>query len=99
MERPAEPEPVRVPLHIRIPRLRWAVILNAGETLEWVSHPVTRPLAELLQTDPIRARPRLRLISIPGMDSCWQNPHLTAPGREQPFQNFTAARLSSLAGF
>lgn len=106
IERPAEPESVRVPLQIRLPRLRWALILNTGETLEWVSHPVTRPLAELLQTDHIRARPRLRLdLPIPGMDSLLAELHLTAPGREQPLRTSHSRAFSArwldfdLAGF
>lgn len=96
LELPTEPEPVRVPLQIRIPRLRWALTLETGAALEWAHQLITRPLAELLQTDLSRARPRLR-VDLPALatDSLLAELHLNAPGRDHPLQTSPSRTLTA----
>lgn len=106
MELPAEPEPVRVPLQVHLPRLRWALTLEAGAEFAWTPQPLTRPLAELLQTAPGRARPRLR-VECPALSAApmLAELHLTAPGRAQSLQASSSRAFGAgwldfdLAGF
>lgn len=96
LELPAKPEVIRIPLRVSIPRLRWALALEKGTALEWAHQPIARSLAELLQTDLARSRPRLR-VELPLMEG--QKPltalHLTAPGHETSLQ---ISESRSLAG-
>lgn len=96
VEIPAKPEPVSVPLIISLPRLRWALQLQPGTALEWTHQPITRPLAELLQADLSRSRPRLRVeLASLAQDKPLAALHLTAPGREVPLQTSESHSLSA----
>ena len=41
---------IQVPVGLAVPRLRWALRLNPGDPIEWHTQPITRPLAEILQS-------------------------------------------------
>ncbi len=92
----AVPEPVRIPLRVAIPRLRWAMVLEKGTALEWTHQPIARSLAELLQVDLALHRPRLR-VEIPSQNT--KKPlvelHLTAPGRDKPLQTSASRSLAN----
>lgn len=90
LELPAEPEPIRLPLQVAIPRLRWALTLEKGAAIEWAHQPVARSLAELLQAN----QPRLR-VELPLMDGAKPLAalHLTAPGVESPLQTSDSRAL------
>lgn len=102
LELPAEPEAIRLPLQVAVPRLRWALMLEKGAAIEWTHQPVARSLAELLQAN----QPRLR-VELPLMDSAKPLAalHLTAPGVDRPLQAPESRSLSAqwlefnLAGF
>lgn len=96
VEIPTEPEPVSIPLVIAIPRLRWALQLEPGAALEWSHQPVSRPLAELLQTDLSRTRPRLRVeLGLLAQDKPLTALHLGLPGIETPLQTSESRDLSA----
>ena len=85
LEISTNPEPIRVPLQLEVPRLRWAIQLEIAEALEWVSTPFRIPLAKLIQT----RSPRL-LVEIPRMG---EHPpiialHLTTPDNQAPLQSY-----------
>lgn len=92
LELPAEPEAIRLPLQVAIPRLRWALILEKGAAIEWAHQPLSRPLAEALQA----SHPRLR-VELPLIDgaSPLAELHLSAPGREHPLQTSESRALSA----
>ncbi len=93
---PGDPEVIQIPLRIAISRLRWAVALQKGAALEWAHQPISRPLAELLQSDLVIHRPRLRLeLPITGAEKPLIALHLTAPGRERLLQTSESRSLSS----
>ena len=77
----SQPEVVRVPFNLTIPRLRWALQFDPSAVLEWQSSPLRFPLAKLLQS----RSPRLR-VELPLMEQ--KTPlialHLTVPGRSEP---------------
>jgi hypothetical protein len=81
LEYPSQPETVRVPLNLAIPRLRWALQLDSAAVLEWQSGPLRLPLAQLIQS----RSPRLR-VELPLMEE--KAPlaalHLTVPGISEP---------------
>ncbi len=96
LELPTAPEPIRIPLRISVPRLRWALALQKGAALEWAYQPISRSLPELLQADLAVFHPRLRVeLPLPEGEKPLVELHLSAPGREAPLQT-TPSR--SLAG-
>lgn len=85
LEISTQPEPIRVPLQLEVPRLRWAIQLEIAEALEWRSTPIRIPLAKLLQT----RSPRL-FVEIPLMG---EHPpivalHLKIPDNQTPLQSY-----------
>jgi hypothetical protein len=91
LEHSHQPEAVRVPLSLSIPRLRWALRLDSSSILEWQSSPLRLPLAQLLQSH----APRLR-IELPLMDK--QTPlaalRLKTPGQSTPLQNTESLEIT-----
>lgn len=96
LELPASSEPVRLPLRVAIPRLRWALTLEKGTALEWTNQPISRPLPEILQANLANSHPRLR-VELPLQET--EKPlvelHLTVPGRETPLQTSDSRLLAS----
>lgn len=91
----AQPEAIKIPLRISIPRLRWALLLQPGSAVEWQYHPLVRPLAELLQADLARFRPRLRVeLSYSGEEQPLVTLHLKTPGREKAWQTSDSRSLA-----
>jgi hypothetical protein len=41
---------IRLPIRLAVPRLRWALRLQPADSLDWQSRPLSRSLAELLQS-------------------------------------------------
>ncbi len=83
LEYPQQPETVRVPLTLFIPRLRWALQLDSS-SLEWQSVPLRLPLAQLLQSH----APRLRIeLPLMGETAPLIALHLKAPGQSEPLQS------------
>ncbi|GER78904.1 MAG: hypothetical protein QY302_08715 [Anaerolineales bacterium] len=84
LEYPLQPEAVRVPLNLAIPRLRWSLQLDTASALEWQSNPLRLPLAQLLQSH----APRLR-VELPLMEE--KAPlialHLKVPGQSEPLHS------------
>jgi len=84
LEYPLQPEAVRVPLNLAIPRLRWALQLDSSSALEWRSNPLRLPLAQLLQSH----APRLR-VELPLMEE--KAPlialRLKVPGQSEPLHS------------
>ena len=85
LEISTQPEPIRVPLQLEVPRLRWAIQLEIAEALKWRSTPIRIPLAKLLQT----RSPRL-FVEIPLMG---EHPpiialHLKTPDNQTPLQSY-----------
>ncbi len=84
LEYPCQPESVRVPLNLAVPRLRWALQLDSSTALEWQSSPLRLPLAQLIQS----RSPRLR-VELPLMEE--KEPlvalNLTIPDRIEPLQS------------
>ncbi|WP_322794131.1 hypothetical protein [Bellilinea sp.] len=96
VELPAAPEPIRIPVRVAIPRLRWTLVLQRGSALEWSHQPISRPLAELLQTDTTAFHPRLRVeLPLPGGEQPLIELHLTAPGRNEPLQTSFSRSLAA----
>lgn len=96
VELPATPEPIRIPLRVAIPRLRWALVLQKGSALEWSHQPISRPLAELLENDLATFHPRLRVeLPLPGGEQPLVELHLTASGRTTPFQTSSSRSLKA----
>lgn len=96
LELPIEPETVRLPLQISLPRLRWALMLERGTALEWVHQPLTRPLAELLQTDLALSRPRLRVdLPLVKTENLLAALQLTAPGHDASLQTSNSRALAA----
>lgn len=95
VELPTAPEAVHIPLHIAIPRLRWALVLKKGMVTEWKHQAFTYPLQELLQVDLASTRPRLR-VELPLLDSEKPLMHLCLVAREpeHPFQISEGRALS-----
>lgn len=94
LELPAAPEPIRIPLRISAPRLRWALALQKGAALEWTHQPVSRSLPELLQADLAVFHPRLRVeLPLTEEEKPLVELHLTAPGREAPLQTSSSRSL------
>lgn len=83
LEYSLQPEAVRVPLNLAIPRLRWALQLDSS-VLEWQSSSLRLPLARLLQSH----APRLR-VELPLMEE--KAPlialHLKVPGQSKPLHS------------
>ncbi len=72
-----------------------ACALSKGAALEWSHHPISRPLAELLQSDLVSHRPRLRLeLPLTGAEKPLIALHLAAPGGERPLQTSESRALS-----
>ena len=96
LEIPNQPERIYIPLRVTIPRLRWALLLQPGAALEWQHQPPTRPLAELLQADLVRSRPRLRVeLASLGSENLLVELHLTTPGQEAPLQTSESRALTA----
>ena len=85
LEISTRPEPIRVPLQLDVPHLRWAIQLEIAEALEWRSTPIRIPLAKLLQT----RSPRL-FVEIPLMGE--HLPiialHLNTPDNQASLQSY-----------
>ncbi len=95
LELPAAPEPIRIPLRISAPRLRWALALQKGAALEWTYQPVSRSLPELLQADLAVFHPRLRVeLPLPEGEKPLVELHLSAPKRETPLQTSSSRPLA-----
>ncbi|RMH44965.1 MAG: hypothetical protein D6694_05270 [Gammaproteobacteria bacterium] len=81
---PSQPEDVRIPLRITIPRLQWTLILQPGEALNWHHQPISLPLPRLLQIELARFRPRLRVkLALPHEYSMQAALHLRLPDEEE----------------
>jgi len=50
LEYPLPEKQVRLPIRLAVPRLRWALRLRPAEAMDWQSRPISRPLAEVLQS-------------------------------------------------
>lgn len=50
LEYPLPKKQVRLPIRLAVPRLRWALRLRPADALDWQSRPLSRPLAEVLQS-------------------------------------------------
>lgn len=89
------PEPIRIPLRISVPRLRWALTLQKGSALEWVHQPITRSLPELLQADLTTFHPRLRVeLPLSEKEKPLVELHLSTPASEKPLQTSPSHLLS-----
>lgn len=96
VELPATPEPIRIPLRVAIPRLRWALVLQKGSALEWSHQPISRPLAELLENNLATFHPRLRVeLPLQGGKQPLVKLHLTAPGRNETLQTSFSRSLAA----
>lgn len=82
IEKPIERDIIRVPFKIEIPRLKWAVGLDSGESLQWKGKPLAFPLAKILQSNV----PRLFLRIPPAMRGSATELHLREYGGNEPLQ-------------
>jgi len=80
---PSTPDIVRVPLQLTVPRLRWAVQMDAGSALHWQSNAVRLQIAECLQSKDPRIWMDLPLI---GEKTPVLFLHLTVPNSAEPLQ-------------
>ncbi len=85
-----------LPLCLAIPRLRWALLLKTGKSLEWHYQPIHIPLAQLLQFGLHHSHPRLRIeLAIFGDEKPLVALHLNAPGYSKPLLSSDSNNLVS----
>ncbi|RCK77080.1 MAG: hypothetical protein ANABAC_3505 [Anaerolineae bacterium] len=87
LEVPATPQPIRIPLRVALPRMRWTLALKRETAIEWTSVPISLPLAQLMQADLASYHPRLRVeLPLTAEATLEVKLHLTAPECKAPLQ-------------
>ncbi|MEJ5203052.1 MAG: hypothetical protein WHV66_12555, partial [Anaerolineales bacterium] len=89
LELPASPEPVRVPLRLAVPRLRWSLRLETASPLEWQHRPISVPLAQVLQN---RSPSLLLDLPVSGGESLVAELCLKIPEQSEPLMSSPQTR-------